>query len=367
MRKYLTIALFSVLCMSLHAQEQEAIYEFDTLGKPKSIQFVGLPFIFSTPETSFGFGAGAQLFLLRQTNADRTRLSNILVSAVYTLKNQVMVDVKPQIYFANGDYFLDGAYTFKIFPNSFWGIGNFTPESNIEPYNQTSHEFRVAFLRRLPPSLNFGFEFFYNNYNVTEVDSGGILEMGEVLGSDGAIASGLGAIFNLDTRSSIEAPVSGYFLQINAGAASRLFGSTFSYNKFKIDLRTYRKVGKNGIIAFQIYSESTFGEVPFQTQAIFGGGERARGYFRGRFIDNQQYVVQAEYRLRFKPRWVVAAYALVGEVADLPRNFFQDLKPAIGGGIRFKIIKSQNTHVRLDYGFGKNGSSGFYFGVNEAF
>ena len=85
------------------------------------------------------------------------------------------------------------------------------------------------------------------------------------------------------------------------------------------------------------------------------------------FIDNNLYVLQAEYRWRFMPRWVLAGFVLVGEVADLPRNFFADLKPSLGGGVRFQISKSQQTLLRVDVGFGKDGSGGFYFGVDEAF
>ena len=78
-------------------------------------------------------------------------------------------------------------------------------------------------------------------------------------------------------------------------------------------------------------------------------------------------MVQTEYRYRFKPRWIVAAFALVGEVAPKVGEFFSDLKPSAGGGIRFKIVKDQDTWLRLDIGFGKDQSSGVYFGVNEAF
>ena len=101
--------------------------------------------------------------------------------------------------------------------------------------------------------------------------------------------------------------------------------------------------------------------------AWYGGGQLARGYFRGRYMDKLMYVAQAEYRLRFHPRWVLAGFALIGEVSDLPQNFFNDLKPSVGAGIRFQFVKNQSTLLRLDFGFGKNNNSGLYFGVNEAF
>jgi len=54
-------------------------------------------------------------------------------------------------------------------------------------------------------------------------------------------------------------------------------------------------------------------------------------------------------------------------VSDRVGNFFQNIKPSIGGGIRYKFNKNQDTLLRLDIGVGIDGNSGFYFGINEAF
>jgi len=139
------------------------------------------------------------------------------------------------------------------------------------------------------------------------------------------------------------------------------------HSKCIFDLRTYGPLGEKSLVAIQLYSETAFGEIPFQGQAWYGGGERARGYFRGRYIDNNLYVLRAEYRWRYLPRWVLAGFVLVEEVADLPRNFFDELKPSFGGGIGFQISIKQLTLLHFDVGFGKDGSGGFYFGVDEVF
>ena len=368
MKSAFILILICSATLSVQAQQDEgAVYQFDTLGSGKKLKIIALPVVFSTPETGFGFGAGAQMFLLGKSNIYNARVSNMFVSAIYTTKKQFMFEAKPQIYLERGDYFLDTILKFRIFPNSFWGIGNFTPAENEEAYDMTSLELQARFLKRLPPHLNFGFEYHFQNHNVTMVEEGGILDTEDILGSDDAVVSGLGVVFNLDSRDIVEAPSKGHFLQLNARFSSEILGATSSFNKFIFDLRTYVPVGDRGVLAFQAYSENTFGEIPFQAQAWFGGGERARGYFRGRFIDDHQYVLQGEYRHRFHPRWTLAGFALVGEVADLPGEYLEDLKPSVGGGIRFKLAKDQNTVLRLDVGIGKDDNSGFYFGVNEAF
>jgi len=353
----------------IYGQDTENVIKTDTLLTSKKYQFVAIPIIFYTPETSFGFGGGGQIFLLDKKNKYNGRVSNVFVDGIYTINNQIIIDIIPQLYLDEGKYFLDASYKFKIFPNSFWGIGIDTPEENKETYNMTSHILKASFLKRLPPTLNFGFEYTFENHEVTEVQEGGLLESGTILGSRRAIISGLGFVFNLDSRDNIGSPFKGHLVKISAQFSSKLLGATESYNKYIVDLRTYQKINEKSIIAFQGYYEGNFGDPAFQGLATYGGGNRARGYFQGRFIDKNMYVVQAEYRYRFRPRWAVGAFGLFGEVAESNRDFFaiNNMKPSFGGGIRFKILKDQDTWVRADLGVGIDGSSGFYFGVNEAF
>ncbi|MGB5238971.1 MAG: BamA/TamA family outer membrane protein [Flavobacteriaceae bacterium] len=365
------IFLFALVPFLSAAQEsgEEAIVKTDTLRRDKKIQIVGLPVAFYTPETEFGFGGGGQLFLLGEQARFNNRISNVLITAIYTTNEQLVFEALPEIYLGKGNYFIDASYRFAIFPNSFWGIGPNTAEEDEEIYNETSHILEANFLKRLPPNLNFGFTFRFANHQVTEVEEGGQLDSGLILGSDRAVIAGFGAIFNLDDRDDVGSATSGNFLSFSARYSSKLLGATQGFNTFILDLRTYRPIGKKSVFAAQLYLENHFGEVPFQGQAAFGGSKGARGYFKGRFIDKHMYVLQGEYRYRFHPRWAVNGFGLFGsvnnEVKELYR--FENLKPSLGGGIRFKILKDKSTWVRLDYGAGKGGQSGIYFGVNEVF
>lgn len=360
------LLFFSILTVSAQ-EEPEGLVRSDTIGKNKSIKLIAIPVVFSTPETGFGFGGGGQMFLTSEKNRFRSRISNITVTGIYTANSQIIIEATPQLYFGSGDYNLEAKYEFRVFPNSFWGLGNDTPESNKEAYDMTSHKFYVDFLKRLPPNLNFGLRFNFENHEVTEVEEGGILASGEIEGSDRAVIVGLGAIFNLDSRDQIEDPGKGYFVKFSAQFSSENFGSTHGFNRYITDLRAYHPISEKSLVAARIYLENNFGDVPFQSKSWFGGAKVARGYFQGRFIDDQMYVITAEYRYRFLPRWGLAAYGLMGEVSNLNQDFFTNPKFSVGGGIRFKLLKSQNTLVRLDVGIGEDGSNGFYFGVNQAF
>lgn len=362
----LVITLYTLSINSQINNGDNNIYKTDTI-KSKNVKIIAIPIVFTTPETGFGIGGGAQFFLLNKSNIYNSRLSNILVSAIYTFNQQIMIDVNPKIYLKNGDYFLDASYKLEIFPNSFWGIGSNTKEENVESYNMTSNSLNISLLKRLPPNLNFGFQFTYQNHNVTERQLGGELEKLIIPGSEGATIVGLGSVFNFDNRDNVADPKKGHFLGLSAQFSSKNFGATHNFNKFITDLRAYMPINENSTLATQIYLETNYGDVPFQSKALYGGSNRARGYFRGRFIDNHSYVVQAEYRWRFHPRWGLAFFGLIGEVADQPKNFLSNLKPSFGGGIRFKITKNQNTLLRLGMAKGKDDNGGLYFGVNQAF
>ncbi len=345
----------------------DPVVQSDTMGRPDRIQLVGLPLLFYTPETQFGFGAGAQLFFPSAQNVYNKRKTNIFASAIYTTQNQFFIDIKPQLYLLDGDLELLAPFQYKVFPNLFWGIGNRTPEEDEEQYNMRTISIEASLLQRLPPAFNFGLRFWFKDHELLEIAEEGILASESVEGSEGARLIGLGAIINLDDRDVQEAPTRGNLVQFSGAFASRAFGATHSFNKFTLDFRHYFPLTDASILAVQLYSEANYGDVPFQEKAWLGGGEKMRGYFRGRYIDDHMFILQSEYRWRFKPRWIAAGFVSLGEVAPLPNNYFQVIRTSFGGGLRFQLSRNQPTLIRLDVGFNQEGGSGIYFGVNEAF
>ena len=352
----------------IHGQDYEKErYNLDTIRGNKNIQAIFLPVLFYTPETQVGFGAASQVFFNTTTNRYNERVSNIFASILYTTEKQLIVDLKPVFYLRNGDYQLEGLFKYKKFPNFFWGLGSDAPDEQKEAYNMRTILFHGSLLKRIPSDMSFGFKYTYERYTMLEIAEDGMLSSGEIEGSDGAVYSGLSVIFQLDDRDNVFSPNSGNFIRFLGGFSSKVIGASNSFNRVEFDFRKYMRITPKGVLAVQGYFQSNYGMVPFQNQAWYGGGERARGYFNGRYIDNHMYVIQAEYRYRFHPRWSAAGFFVHGEVADSPTEFLRDSRFAFGGGIRFQLLKSNQTLVRLDFGIGRDGNNGVYFGVNEAF
>ncbi len=270
------------------------LYESDTVKIQRAVQFVGVPIVFYTPETQFGFGGGAQLFFPRQSNVYNARKSNIFLDAMYTTRKQFIMDIKPQLFFLRGDLYLEAPFQFKVFPNFFWGVGNRTPDSAREQYNMRTISLGASLLHRLAPSINFGLKFWYEDYRMLEILENGILDREEIEGWEGARLGGLGLVINLDDRDVVESPTRGAFVQFSGEFSSQAFGATYSFNKFVLDFRKYFQPVEGHVIALQFFSEANFGTVPFQRKAWLGGPEKLRGYFRGRYMDDHMFVLQAE-------------------------------------------------------------------------
>ena len=98
-----------------------------------------------------------------------------------------------------------------------------------------------------------------------------------------------------------------------------------------------------------------------------GGPDRNRGYFKGRYLDHNYLVIQTEMRWRIMPRLNINAFAALGQVSEYVRDIFTYPKFSGGAGLRFQLLKTNPTLIRMDIGINQDGGTGLYFGVNEAF
>ena len=363
----LIIMTLSLVGKSMCQEDKEHLFQTDTLKVNKKIQVLGLPVVFYTPETSFGGGGGLQLFFYNQRSEYNERISNIFTSLIYTANKQLLFNAIPQIYLFKGRMFLEGDFLYKEYPNSFWGIGGNTPESALERYNMKTISVRAALLNRIPPYLNFGFEYQFEYHKMLEVLEGGLLDTAMVPGAEGARTSGLAFVLNYDDRDNVYSPLGGNYLIFKGGFSSKNLGASYSYNRYLIDLRKYFIVAGKHTLAIQVYTQIANGDVPFQSMSWLGGPERNRGFFKGRYMDNTYLLLQTEMRWRLLPRLHLNVFASLGQVSETLRVLFAYPKLSGGGGLRFQLLKTNPTLIRMDIGINQYGDTGLYFGVNEAF
>ncbi len=122
----------------------------------------------------------------------------------------------------------------------------------------------------------------------------------------------------------------------------------------------------------QVLGQFTMGSVPFNQLPQLGGPNLMRGYYQGRFRDNNHLASQIEYRflplpLGFSKRIGAAVFASTGTVFSSAENLrWRDFRGAAGAGLRFLLFPKKDIFVLADYALTREGG-GFYLYIGEAF
>ncbi|MBC7651382.1 MAG: BamA/TamA family outer membrane protein [Deinococcales bacterium] len=344
------------------------ISQIDTIRLGKKKQTIIFPVIARSIETSWSFGvAASSTFRLNKIDSF-TRTSNIQALALYSLKNQFVAAIEGAQYAKNESYIFNELLSYSSFPDKFWGIGNHTLNTAEEPYNFNQYYINLHFLK------NMGHKFFIGTLlevqNLLQIDykKGGLFDLQNISGRKSYLIVGLGVSLTYDNRSNAFAPEKGMFAQIYFNHFDTYLGSDYVYSNLVVDARKYLPFKKN-VLALQAYYTGNFAdEIPIRSMASLGGSSRMRGYYEGRYRDKQLMVLQSEARLPVYKRFGAVVFGGLGDVGKTIGDFsLSDIKYSYGAGVRFAVNKTERLNIRIDYGFGGNGSSGLYFQLGEAF
>jgi outer membrane protein assembly factor BamA len=342
------------------------VYEPDSTIE-RGLTFNGYPYAYYTPETQLAFGLGG--ILIFYTSKERELLpSKITGSAYYTTSSQYKVSLNPVFYFFKNKFYLNTPVSFGHFVDKFWGVGNNTNETGNEDY--TRDGFSATLTAQIPPVLflsdRTGLIFEYDNTEISDKKNNAFLINDIVPGNNGAELFGIGTDLVWDTRDNIFFPNSGGYQYFKF-----MFYPSFNdyvFSLFEIDVRHFEAISQDHIIASNFYFASAIGEIPFYKLPALGGQNRMRGYFEGRYRDKAYTMLQLEYRQYFWWKFGFAVFAGAGDVAsDITKFQLKELKYSYGLGLRFLFNKEEKVNLRMDIGFGNDGNSGIYFGLEEAF
>src|SRR5690606_9155904 len=104
----------------------------------------------------------------------------------------------------------------------------------------------------------------FKSFRIDDLLSGGILEDGLVFGSSDGTIGGMGIQAQYDTRDVTFAATKGSLITLSSGLFRPFTGSDFSFAQHKIDVRHYRSLLPNHVLALQFVFSRTEGDVPFQ-------------------------------------------------------------------------------------------------------
>ncbi len=325
-----------------------------------------VPLAMYSPETHVGLGVlGVQFFRLGLALKEN-RASSVAAVALVTTRYQLVLELIPEIYWNEEDYAVVGKLEFQRYPDSFWGIGARTPNSAEERYERRRFRWRGGPRRRLFGQLFAGLlvdaMWFHGIYHPN-----GIFARENVPGKKGGWTVGLGPTLAFDNRDNTGATRRGTLLSATFAWFGRPIGSAYEFTKVILEARHFVPLGGEHVLGFRFAGEFQHGNVPFYHLAYFGGDELLRGYFLGRYRDQNLIALESEYRFPLIWRFGGTVFAGAAEVAGRPAGL--DLDPvrwASGGGLRFSLTEQERLNLRLDVGAGPH-TAGVYFTAREAF
>lgn len=253
---------------------------------------------------------------------------------------------------------------FYSFPCKFWGMGFDMGDNDDNKSDMKRWQVHVkgSFLWNLGSNLFLGPSLAYD-YII-----GKDMERPELLaGMDRHTDNyGVGFTFMLDNRDNLTFPHRGYFVNLTQMVRPRFLGNNYAFSTTELQMNAYQQPWRGAVLAEDVRSTFNFGNPSWGMMAQLGGSNAMRGYYEGRYRDKHMIQGTVELRQHVWKRNSVTAWVGAGTVfPKFSQMRSRNILPNFGLGYRWEFKK--NVNVRLDYGFGKSGQSGFLFNINEAF
>jgi hypothetical protein len=343
------------------------------------------PTIGSKPTTGITAGVNSNMAFFDGDPAG-THISTLSGGFRVSQKQQVLSGVRFSIFTANDRWFLQGDNRFSWTSQNTYGLGADTLPTGGENVKYDFFRVSETTYRRVRRGLFVGGGLTVNVHDDVRPGDGAAQGWNQSayvaytqahgFSQVGQTSSGTNAGLLYDTRDNAINAYRGWY----ASASYRTFfngflGGDSAWQGLFLDVRTYRKLSHDGRhrIAFWAMSDLvTGGTAPyFDLPSTGSDGRSARGYGEGRYRGEHLVYGEVEYRGALTPSGLVGFVAFANtttvDSVDTGQKLFDSWAPGAGFGFRVLLNKRSRTNLATDYGWGKDGSRGFYLGIQEAF
>lgn len=315
-------------------------------------------------DTKFGLGLVAAGLYRTDPNDSILPPSNVSLYGDVSSVGFYMLGVRGNHIAPKGRYRIDYHLYFYSFPSDFWGIGYEMGDNdaNKSDMKRWQAQAEVSFLFRVADNFYIGPMASYD-YVI-----GKHIERPELLQGMDQHAWNVGAGVSLvyDNRDNLTNPHRGICLNINQMFRPRFMGNDYAFSTTAFRFDAYQRLGKGTVLAEDIGANLNFGNPSWGMMAELGGTHSMRGYYEGRYRDKHSLEATVELRQHVWKRNGIVVWVGAGTIfPKFSALRSKQILPNAGVGYRWEFKK--NVNVRLDYGFGKSGQSGFLFNINEAF
>lgn len=310
------------------------------------------------------------------TDESKSKNSSILAGAYYTQNNQYWTIINTNVIVDKGKYNFVGDWRLYKFPTITYGLGSNSLLSEADHISYNYLKLYQVALEEIVPYLYAGIGYHLDfHFNIYELNAGTRETEFQQYGlTNQSYSSGVSLNLLYDNRANTINPSKGTYANIQIRQNCTFLGSNQNWNSLLIDAReyvTFPAMSKN-VIALWSYNNFTFGNPPYLDLPSVGWdtyNNTGRGYAQGRFRGKDLVYLESEYRFTLTRNGLLGGVIFANEetLTEWPSNNFGSLMPGYGFGIRLKLNKHSDTNLAIDYGFGKDGSRGFFFNLGEVF
>lgn len=335
--------------------------------KEKRGTFIFAPIPILSPTFGSGLVLGVGYVFKLNMNDKLSPPSTIGLAGAFTSSGSRGGGIGGRLYFAENKYQTTFLFAKGRVFLDFYGIGRIPGRDPIAvPLRGSATIFFGEFMRNVGKSIFVGPR--YQRRDITVGVEFPVIGGFEVPDIDlKTVSASLGFHVQRDKRDNSFYPKKGSLFDLTGDFFDQSLGSRREYQNYKISYNGYHGVGEKQVIAYRAMACTSNGFVPFYDLCLFGSNSDVRGYTTGQFQNRRMFATQAEYRRELRGRFGMVAFGGIGGVARNWNDFRSDeLLPAAGVGLRFKLDKKNHVNYRIDFAYGREGHT-LSIGVGEAF
>lgn len=333
--------------------KQHKRFDFSVIGGPHYAS-----------DTKFGLGMVAAGLYRTDPNDSILPPSNVSLFGDVSSVGFYMLGVRGNHIAPAGRYRIDYHLYFYSFPSDFWGIGYEMGDNddNKSDMKRWQAQAEASFLFRVADNFYVGPMAAYDYVIGKQIERPELLQ-----GMDKHTWNvGAGVSLVYDNRDNLTNPHRGIYLNLKQMFRPKFMGNDYAFSTTHFRFDAYQRLSKGTILAENFGANLNFGNPSWGMMAELGGTSSMRGYYEGRYRDKHSLEATVELRQHVWKRNGIVVWSGAGTVfPKFSALRSRQILPNAGVGYRWEFKK--NVNVRLDYGFGKSGQSGFLFNINEAF
>jgi outer membrane protein assembly factor BamA len=344
---------------------------------PHKVHFSVVPAIGYSLQTGLAAVLSGNVAYRNSTLKDQ-KLSSVLASLNYTQYKQFILPLQANIWSKGNKYNIVIDWRFMKYPSITYGLGGKTSPSDAYSIDFSYLKFHETIFKSVATNMYAGLGYYLDYlWNIKEIDlspnTKTLFQNYELTSKE--IASGIALRVLYDSRLNQINPDNGFYANIVYRPNFTFMGSHSNWQSMLFEFRKYIKLPtkRKNVFAFWSYNWlTTGGKPPYLLLPSTGWDDpfnTGRGYIQGRYRGRNMFYLEAEYRFDILRNGFLGGvvFANAQSFSNVTYSELTTIAPGWGGGLRIKLNKESGSNLCIDYGFGLNGSRGFFVNLNEVF